>query len=307
VTALRPLFIGLLLTVARSEWAAARQPADTSDTRMIRIGGHLMRVQSIGLERRPDGAPVVVFEAGAANALEVWRNVVPQVATFAPVVAYDRAGLGRSEWDSETPTPRHVSTRLGRLLQAIGARPPYILVGYSWGGILTRYFAGYHPEDVAGIVLVDPGPIVTQTFAEQLAPFDSVGAGRNGYEAFWSGFAAFFQQSPPGIRAEFNVFRNLMVREPSDRDLRPLPPVPIVVLVAGKYLPLPQLQLPYDPRAHFEVDLRHRVRLLQQWAMASPEGTVVVTNHSTHAIPREDPGLIVWAVQRVLAAAGTPR
>ncbi|MFN2566636.1 MAG: alpha/beta fold hydrolase [Gemmatimonadaceae bacterium] len=260
-----------------------------------------MRVQFSGLDTRKRGSPVVVFEAGATNSLEVWRSVLPQVATLAPVVAYDRPGLGRSEWDNETPTPRHVSNRLRRLLQQIGAEPPYVLVGYSWGGTLARYFAGYHPGEVAGLVYVDPGPIVTQSLADNLAPFDAIGAGRAGYDALWSSYAALFERSSPAVRAEFNVFRGLMERDLADRDLWPVPDVPVVVLVAAKPYP-PFLKLPYDPQAHFQADLRHRIRMLQEWALAAPRGTLIVSNHTSHAVPWEDPELIVWAVNRVLSA-----
>jgi hypothetical protein len=43
----------------------------------------------------------VVFEAGASNSLGVWDRVLPEVAAFAPTLAYDRAGLGESEWDDQ--------------------------------------------------------------------------------------------------------------------------------------------------------------------------------------------------------------
>lgn len=188
------------------------------------------------------------------------------------------------------------------MLQQIGAEPPYVLVGYSWGGTLARYFAGYHASDVAGLVFVDPGPIVTQSLADNLAPFNTIGAGQTGYDAYWSGFARLFEQASPAVRAEFDVFRRLMELDPSDRDLRPVPDVPVVVIVAAKYLPLPGMRLPYDVEAHFQADLRHRIRLLQEWTLASSWGTLVMSNHTTHAVTREDPGLIVWAVRRVLSA-----
>jgi pimeloyl-ACP methyl ester carboxylesterase len=272
---------------------------------MVDVDGHAMRVHIAGLDSRRDGSPVVVFEAGATNSLDVWGSVLPQVAAIGPVVAYDRAGLGRSTWDNEAPTPRHVANKLRRLLEQVGAKPPYVLVGYSWGGILARYFAGYHPGDVSGIVYVDPGPMVTQSAAEKLAPFDSVGAGRAGYDAFWASYATLFQRSPAAVRAEFDVFRDLMSLDGPDRGPRPVPDVPIVVILAAKYLPLPTMQLPYDPRAHFDVDLRQRAKLLHEWVLKSPRGTLVVSNSTTHAVPREDPDLIVWAVKRVLAGRPT--
>jgi pimeloyl-ACP methyl ester carboxylesterase len=91
-----------------------------------------------GLQRRRPGEPVVIFEAGATNSLETWGEILPKASSMAPVVAYDRAGLGNSEWDDTNPTPRHVADRLRRVLRQIGADPPYVLVGFAWGGMQTH-------------------------------------------------------------------------------------------------------------------------------------------------------------------------
>src|SRR5918999_1676692 len=112
--------------------ATAQRSMSPRGVRMVDVDGHAVRVQAIGLDRRRTGGPIVVFEAGAASGLDAWSRVLPKVANHAAVVAYDRAGLGLSEWDNEEPTPRHVANRLRRLLEKIGARPPYILVGHSW-------------------------------------------------------------------------------------------------------------------------------------------------------------------------------
>jgi pimeloyl-ACP methyl ester carboxylesterase len=45
---------------------------------------------------------------------------------------------------------------LHALLQQAGEKPPYVLVGASAGGIFVRLFAVEHPDEVAGLGLVDP-------------------------------------------------------------------------------------------------------------------------------------------------------
>jgi pimeloyl-ACP methyl ester carboxylesterase len=269
--------------------------------RMIELDGRAVRVQVLGLEARNPGAPVVVFEAGATNSLEIWGEIPQQLASITPIVAYDRAGLGRSEWDDTTPTPQHVADRLRRVLRQIGAAPPYVLVGFSWGGMLARYFAGYYAGDVVGLVLVDPSPMVTESLVDNLTPFETIGVGRPGFDAYWSSFTDLMARASPAARAEMQVFRGLLEMDLADRGLRQIPAVPLVVVVAGKYLAVP-LTVPFDLERHFQADLRYRIRALNEWVLASPHGTLVIASNTTHTVPREDPGLVLSAVQRALGA-----
>jgi pimeloyl-ACP methyl ester carboxylesterase len=45
---------------------------------------------------------------------------------------------------------------LHAMLEAAGIKPPYVLVGHSCGGLVMRRYALLYPEDVSGVVLVDP-------------------------------------------------------------------------------------------------------------------------------------------------------
>jgi hypothetical protein len=96
------------------------------------------------------------------------------------------------------------------------------------------------------------------------------------------------------------VFHGLLETDLAARDLRPIPAVPMVVIVAAKYLAVP-LSVSFDLEQHFQADLRYRLRVLSEWVLASPHGTLVMANNTTHIVPQEEPGLIVSAVQRVLA------
>jgi pimeloyl-ACP methyl ester carboxylesterase len=223
------------VTLVVTPGAYAQQNSPLAGVTTIDLDGRAVRVQAIGLRDRRPGQPVVVFEAGASNSLEIWGGILPQVASMAPVVAYDRAGLGRSEWDDTTPTPRHVTDRLRRVLRQISADPPYMLVGFSWGGMLARYFAGYYPDEVVGLILVDPSPMVTESLADNVTPFEAIGVGRAGFDVYWSSFTALLASAPPAVRAENQVLRGLLEMNLADRDLRQIPAVPLVVIVAAKY------------------------------------------------------------------------
>jgi pimeloyl-ACP methyl ester carboxylesterase len=129
-----------------------------SDARRFPPLGEL--VQSGGvrlhLHRQGSGSPAVLFEAGIAGSLLGWALVQPQVAKFASTVSYDRAGLG---WSDGCATPRTVDGMIAELsgaLKQANIPGPYILVGHSFGGLLIRAFAHARPQDVAGMVFVDP-------------------------------------------------------------------------------------------------------------------------------------------------------
>jgi pimeloyl-ACP methyl ester carboxylesterase len=188
------------------------------------------------------------------------------------------------------------------VLRQIGADPPYVLVGFSWGGMLARYFAGYYPTDIVGLVFVDPSPMVTESLADNLTPFEAIGAGRAGFDAYWSSFTSLLANAPQAVRAENQVLRGLLEMNLAERDLRQIPAVPMVVIVAAKYFAVP-LKVSFDLQALFQADLRYRLRVLNEWVLASPHGTLVMANNTTHTVPREDPGLIVSAIQRVLGAS----
>lgn len=102
------------------------------------------------------GDTTVVFESGLGSDWTPWEAVAKEVASQARVFAYSRPGYGQSE---PSPDPRdgaHIVEDLRQLLDARGFAPPYVLVGHSFGGAYMELFAKAYPEEVIGVVLVDP-------------------------------------------------------------------------------------------------------------------------------------------------------
>jgi pimeloyl-ACP methyl ester carboxylesterase len=50
------------------------------------------------------------------------------------------------------------------LLEKAGVRPPYALVGHSYGGVLVRLYSITYPAEVAGMALVDAGRLNPRRF-----------------------------------------------------------------------------------------------------------------------------------------------
>jgi pimeloyl-ACP methyl ester carboxylesterase len=81
--------------------------------------------------------------------------VQPEIAKFARVITYDRAGYA---WSDASPLPRtaeNMVQELHTMLHNANIPAPYILIGHSFGGLNVRLFAAQYPEEVAGVILID--------------------------------------------------------------------------------------------------------------------------------------------------------
>jgi pimeloyl-ACP methyl ester carboxylesterase len=115
--------------------------------------GRSIHVQLSGMEN--DG-PLVILEAGAGSFSSQWAWVQQEISEIAPVLSYDRAGLGWSDGPVGGRTSQAATSDLIEVLDELGLDGPYVFVGHSFGAVFSRMFASAYPEDVAGLVLVDP-------------------------------------------------------------------------------------------------------------------------------------------------------
>jgi pimeloyl-ACP methyl ester carboxylesterase len=122
---------------------------------MIDLGGWRVHLHCTG--ERKAGQPTVLLEAGAGGFSVDWSLVQPEVARFARVCSYDRAGMGWSELGPRPRTLRQIVWELHTLLERAGERMPLVLVGHSYGGTIARQFAFTYPKDVAAIVFDESG------------------------------------------------------------------------------------------------------------------------------------------------------
>jgi pimeloyl-ACP methyl ester carboxylesterase len=105
-----------------------------------------------------EGAPTVIFDSGLSDWSVIWAPVQPGVAKRTRACSYDRAGMGFSPPAKDAParTPAAIVDDLHALIHAAKIAGPVVLVGHSLGGFNMKLYAALYPEDVAGVVLVDP-------------------------------------------------------------------------------------------------------------------------------------------------------
>jgi pimeloyl-ACP methyl ester carboxylesterase len=112
--------------------------------------------QRLYVRERGSGGPTVIFEAGIAATNLNWFHIQERVARFTGTASYDRGGLGWSSPCRTARTPANVAAELHAMLESAQIKPPYVLVGHSFGGLVMRRFALLYPGEVASLVLVDP-------------------------------------------------------------------------------------------------------------------------------------------------------
>jgi pimeloyl-ACP methyl ester carboxylesterase len=152
------------------------RPAQGGFARRVKIH----RGRRLYLECRGSGRPTVILEAGTGNNARIWhahepgrRAILPAVARFTRVCAYDRPGtvwpggegqpksVSRSDPVAMPRTVRDLVRDLHALLRKAGTlhgariHGPYVLAGHSFGGIVMRLYATIHPRRVAGLVSID--------------------------------------------------------------------------------------------------------------------------------------------------------
>lgn len=314
---------GLLLLFASGLGAAYQYVATQTDTRrfpppgrLVDVGGFRLHIQCSG----SDG-PTVILEAGMGLSSLEWIRVQPQIARFARVCAYDRAGYG---WSDPSPAPRTAQVmahELHRLLVNAGVPGPYILVAHSFGAFTARRYARDYADEVAGMVLVDPSQedqylrvpavlrpsrlaLVRNHLSFRLKPILS-----------WLGVTRLrdhgdYREYPAPVRAEARALelrtaaqttlsREALNFDRSAAQVRAAPALgdlPLVVITEGQ---APSWLSPAQARAWQDYLMSMHAEL----ARLSTNGSHQVAERSGHMIPLEQPELITAAVERLAVLA----
>jgi len=277
--------VGAVL-LALSTFASAQTPAamPKDAPELLDVGTYRVQLASLGT-----GPYTVIFESGFGRDLNVWRDVAPQVARSNKVITYSRAGHGRSEARPGTPTVASRTDELEQVIAVAGVRPPFVLVGHSYGGFLIRSYAARHPAQIAGMVFVDPSDEHQST---ELRKLDAAAVDNDA--------RLLVQYMPPKFQPELAQVQAIL--DSGNLPLAgPLPDVPVVVLTSVQRREQPQLFLETPAAVDVWRDLHAR------FFRGFRRGSHVVTPDSGHNIHQEQPQLVVAAIAQVIAAADTAR
>jgi pimeloyl-ACP methyl ester carboxylesterase len=124
----------------------------TTDDTFSLVDGKQVRYRLVGAN---EPGPPIILVSGLMGSLEQWHNVQDPLAEGAPVLAYDRGGMGFSELSDAHDADAQAEELVG-LLHSVQLSPPFVLVSYSASALMVRLFAARHGDQVKGLVLLDP-------------------------------------------------------------------------------------------------------------------------------------------------------
>jgi pimeloyl-ACP methyl ester carboxylesterase len=271
--------------------AAVAFPAVLSaqSPQLVDIGTHKLDVLRAGT-----GTPTIVFEAGLGDdGLDDWKKVWSAAAQMSSVVVYSRSGNGRSQPGPGDHSAHTCAVELHALLTHLDLKPPYILVGRSYGGILVRLYASLYPNEVAGMVLVDA------THEQQVRRWGAIDSTYPA--AFRRYFDSVLTTLKPGADAA-ETRETMRIQAAGEVEgMKPLPDMPLAVLTSMRV----------DPKASYVNGTArgHEAwrEMHDEWFRRSTNAIHIVTTKSGHAIQDQEPDLVVQAIRFVVDRVHAPR
>jgi pimeloyl-ACP methyl ester carboxylesterase len=254
----------------------------------VDIGGYSLYIQCEG-----EGSPTVVMDHGSGTP---WtpRNIVDGVKSQTRICYYWRAGMGTSDPSPKKPrTSGDMMKELHTLLTNAHIAGPYVLVGHSIAGLNVRVYANLYPQEVVGMVMIDPAhPDLYERLLAALPPesADDPAALKDFRTAMKVGWFD-FGEIPAG------EYMDQRTSAAEARACGSLGDIPLVVLSAAEanYGGLPG-------------DLEQKLQ--QEWnamgkelSQLSSNGTFVLAEKSGHTIHYDEPQLVIDAILKVVADA----
>jgi pimeloyl-ACP methyl ester carboxylesterase len=291
----------------------ARPAAQGDFAGLIDIGGG----RHLYMECHGIGTPTVVLVSGLRDRGDIWNaapgsgsstpNVFSAVGRFTRVCEYDRPGTAsptekdfdpsRSDPVPQPTTARDAVADLHALLTAAGEAGPYVLVGHSVGGLISRLYTSIYPDDVAGLVLVDSlsEGLHAGLTPDQWARFEQLNAVRDPYTSYRD-------------YEKIDEVRSFEQVEAAD----PVGGIPVVVLTADQSIALIIGELfqagllPSDMPASFG-DALWQAQLAAQDALPRAFSNVqhITNTNAGHYIQTENPQLVIDSIREVVEKVRT--
>lgn len=233
------------------------------------VNGHELHVWCSG-----GPGPTVVFEAAVGGDHTLWPIAV-RIRDEAYACVYDRPGNGDSPPPDKPMTAKSDAADLHELVATDDIPGPIVIVAHSYGGLIALIEAVEHPDDVAGVVLIDA------SHPDQWLRWDAI----------------LTPEQRPALRDVFKSFPYVDFATSLDQaraEFGPFPPIPLTVLSAKRPpegdacggLPCVEMQAIW-------------LELQDEYAALRPDARHIEAA-TGHYIQDEDPDLVVREIRSLL-------
>ena len=222
-----------------------------------------------------DDGPTVMFLSGIGGD-DALVPIAERISDEAVACFYNRPGDGDTEQPDGPRAAAEDAADLHELLAAAELERPVVLVGHSYGGLIALIAAADHPEETAGVVLVD----ASQPDAEEAM-----------YEVMTDAQRAHFD----GRMADFPFVDWPTSLDQAREAMGAFPAVPLTVITATRsFLDPCDPELPCEDLQAIWLDAQ------EAYAALTPDARHVLADTS-HYVQNDDPDLVEREIRDVLA------
>ena len=270
---------------------------------LIPVNGFMVEVTTYGMENNQKGKPVIVFENGRGTDFEYWLPIIQEVSKGNATFAYNRPRIGSSEDDNQLPTIDHITEILRQSLLSKGLHPPYILIGHSWGAAYVRTFASFYPDEIAGLIFVDPHDFVKRGGGR--LPYREIELTEIQIDSLFASYDKsadeYIAQGPKYVVEEMKAQREFSKTGFELCNRSPLPDVPVHFIMAGGYPLNPENTASlYDKEKMFRIDNNIKIKSWIELINPLKYGKFFYCSKSGHMIQKDDPEIIISSIKLVL-------
>lgn len=210
----------------------------------------------------------IIFESGGGLDASQWDSIARVVhkELQATVITYDRAGFGKSSLDTINFNILQEIKSLEAALDNFGyLNAQFLLVGHSLGGFYNRVFAVRHPQQVKGIIFLDP----------RIPSYEDMKFARNIFQTFSR------KDFIPDNMSLYHLLANMERTSDYVRQVPLSPCIPILDIMAeiGPFKDAIENE-------RFKADQRNLVN-------ANKNRRLILAEGSAHNIPDDKPSLVI--------------
>lgn len=294
--------------------------------------GHMVSIANYRLYARVAGhasPTVVIFPAMASPSFEWWQ-IQERLSSMMRVVTYDRGGYGWSQAGQAPRTSQRIVFEARQLLETLKITPPYIVVGHSLGAFYAQHFARLYPQQVQGVVLLDPviddnqwksklNPILYQRFIDKTLFI------KRGRTLAMFGLFRLLMTLPKDVPASqrqsivevysnpdsYKIFLDeylsiFRISFPKLHQFPAFPKIPLAVLYHDGNLTMKRMMKFNTTREQAMQVEQVWLSLTREYLKLSPLHRWLVAENSSHSIHLDRPDLVIQAVRDIAMPVANP-